>query len=252
MLDDQSPRWWYEAGGQQAGPVTAAALRRLLAEGRLSPAHRVWRNGMASWEPLGQVAELAPVLQAASDVPPPLGPPAGVPPPSPASPPAPFPGGPLATTPAAAFEEIPVGATIVLSILTFGIYGIVKFHQTGKAYEQLAGRASRFSLWFWLFLGLGAAGLVLNASTGALGIPLGLASAVFQVLTLVEALALREEGVRRHGIAAPLTSGSTHKTLLVLAIVLSPILVGLVLAAVQAVKWFSDWNAIAAAVRGRR
>jgi hypothetical protein len=194
---------------------------------------------MPGWEPLGQVAELAPMLGDAT-APPPL-------PPTPGPPPA-----PLATTPADALEEIPVGATILLAIVTFGIYGLVKFHQTARAYEQLAGRASRFGQWFWLFVGLGVAGLVLNATTGALGIPLGIASAVFQVLTLNEALAVREEGVRRHGVAVPLTSAATHRTLLVLAIVLSPILVGLVLAAVQAVKWFSDWNAVVAAAGGRR
>jgi hypothetical protein len=198
---------------------------------------------MAGWEPLGQVAELAPML-AHGATPPPLQPRAapGAPPPS----------APLATIPAAALEEIPVGTTIVLAVLTFGIYGLVKFHQTGRAYEQLAGRVSRFGLWFWLFVGLGVAGIVLNAATGALGIPLGIASAVFQVLTLNEALAVRDEGVRRHLVTAPLTSASTHRTLLVLGIVLSPILVGLVIAAVQAVKWFSDWNGVVAALGGRR
>jgi hypothetical protein len=241
VFDDQSQTWWYEDAGRQAGPVTAAALHRMLVEGRISRAHRVWRNGMAGWEPLGQVAELAPMIGDAG-APPPLGPPPG---------PGPRPAAPLATTPAAALEEIPVGTTILLAIVTFGIYGLVKFHQTGRAYEQLAGRVSRFGLWFWLFVGLGIAGVVLNASTGALGIPLGIASAVFQVLTLNEALAVRDEGVRRHGVGAPLTSPATHRTLLVLAIVLSPILVGLVLGAIQAVKWFSDWNAVVAAVRGR-
>jgi hypothetical protein len=253
VLDDQSPTWWYEEAGRQAGPVTAAALRRMLVEGRISPAHRVWRNGMAGWEPLGQVAELAAMLGDAAPAPPPLGPPPASPPPSSAFPRGGrLPGAPLATVPTAAFEEIPVGVTILLAILTFGIYGLVKFHQTGRAYEQLAGRVSRFGLWFWLFVGLGVAGVVLNAATGALGIPLGIASAVFQVLTLNEALAVRDEGVRRHGVTVPLTSASTHRTLLVLAIVLSPILVGLVLAAIQAVKWFSDWNGVAAAVRARR
>jgi hypothetical protein len=196
---------------------------------------------MAGWEPLGQVAELAPMLGDAA--PPPL-----EPPPAPGPPPSTA----LAAAPPGALEEIPVGVTILLAIVTFGIYGLVKFHQTARAYEQLAGRLSRFGLWFWLFVGLGVAGIVLNAATGALGIPLGIASAVFQVLTLNEALAVRDEGVRRHGVAAPLTSAPTHRTLLILAIVLSPILVGLVLAAVQAAKWFSDWNAVVAAVLAPR
>jgi hypothetical protein len=150
-----------------------------------------------------------------------------------------------------AFEEIPVGLTIFLAVITLGIYAMVKFYQTARGYEQLAGRTTRFATWFWLFIGLGVAGIVLNGATGVLGIPLGIASAVFQVLALGEALAARDEGTRRWGITAPVTSASTHRVLLILAIVLSFVLVGVVLAVIQAVKWFQDWNAIAAAVRAR-
>jgi hypothetical protein len=237
VLDDTSPAWWYEEAGRAAGPVTAAALHRLVAEGRLSRAHRVWRNGMAGWMPLGAVAELAPVLEGA---PPPLPPPVGD-----------RGGGPAPTLEATTFEEIPVGLTVLLVVVTFGIYGLVKLYQTAKAYEQLAGRGSRFSRDFWLFVGLGVAGLLL-ANAGLLGVPLGVASVVFQVLAVVEALRVRDEAMRRHGIAAPVTSASTHKLLLVLAIVLSPVLVGLVISVVQAAKWFSDWNAIVGALRGGR
>jgi hypothetical protein len=200
------------------------------------------------------------VLQGAAGVPPPLGPPPLGPPPLGPPPAGPAQAGPaqagpaqapLATTPTAALEDIPVGSTILLAVITFGVYGIVKFHQTGRAYEALAARTSRFGLYFWLFVGLGVGGFVLNATTGALGIPLGVASAVFQVLTLNEALAVREEGARRHGVTVPLTSASTHRTLLILAIVLSPILVGLILGVVQAVKWFRDWNALVSAIRPR-
>jgi hypothetical protein len=149
------------------------------------------------------------------------------------------------------FEEIPVGLTILLAVITLGIYAIIKFYRTARAYEQLAGRATRFGTWFWLFIGLGVAGIVLNSATGVVGIPLGLASAVFQVLALWEALQARDEGMRRWGIAAPVTSASTHLVLLILAIVLSFVLVGVVLAVIQAVKWFQNWNAVAAAVRAR-
>jgi hypothetical protein len=266
VLDDTMPTWWYEDAGRQAGPVTAAALQRLLVEARISPAHRVWKNGMAGWERLDAVPELAAVLQtpatAAGAVPPPLSP-APASGPFPAGPTAhPFPGGPnpLPGGPQAAptwaagsstFEEIPVGLTIVLAVVTFGIYGLVKYHQTGRGYEVLAGRASRFGQWFWLFIGLGVAGVVVNGTTGVLGFPLGIASAVFQVLSLVEALHLRTEGMARHAITAPVTTASTHQTLLVVGLVLSPIVVGLVVLLVQAVKWFRDWNLVAAPARAR-
>jgi hypothetical protein len=178
-------------------------------------------------------------------LPPPFAPPSAAPA---------YPGGaaaPAATVAPRSFEEIPVALTIFLTVITLGIYGLVKFFQTARGYEQLAGLTTRFATWFWLFIGLGIAGIVLNGATGVLGIPLGIASAVFQVLALGEALAARDEGMRRWGTSAPVTSASTHRVLLILAIVLSFVLVGLVLALVQAVKWFQDWNAIAAAVRAR-
>jgi hypothetical protein len=260
VLDDTIPTWWYEEGGRQAGPVTVAALQRLLADGRITPAHRVWRNGMAAWEPLDRVAELAPLVQAGAAaapqaLPPPLSA-RGSAPPFAGAPPAPaFPGGPQPAPTWAAgsptFEEIPVGTTILLAIVTFGIYGLVKYYQTARAYEVLAGRGSRFGQWFWLFIGLGVAGIVLNGTTAVLGFPLGIASAVFQVLSLVEALHLRADGMARNGLDVPVTSASTHQTLLIVGLVLSPILVGLVLLVVQAVKWFRDWNLVAAAARAR-
>jgi hypothetical protein len=262
-MADQDGTWWYEDAGRQAGPVTTETLGRLLAEGRVSPAHRVWRNGMAGWEQMNRVAELAPILAAqaapgaprAPALPPPPFPPPAVPPAAPAAhPPSPYaapgPGRPAATVSPAAFEEIPVAVTLVLAVVTFGIYGLLKFFQTGKGYEQLAGRPSRFTTYFWLFIGLGVAGIVLNGATGVLGIPLGIASAVFQVLTLNEALQVREEGMRQHRIGAPVTSASTHRVLLILAIVFSFVLVGVVFAVIQAVKWFRDWNAVGAALRG--
>ena len=93
MLDEKTQSWWYEQDGQQAGPVTAAAIARLVAEGRLGPEHRVWRDGMGGWAPLGTVAELAPALAGARG--PARPPPLGAPPPF-AAPhvPAPGPGRP--------------------------------------------------------------------------------------------------------------------------------------------------------------
>ena len=257
MLDDTRTSWWYEQDGQQAGPVTAAAIGRLAAEGRVGPSHRVWRDGMSGWEPLGKVPELAEALRAAhpaTPAPPPLSPP----PPSGFGAPqvpqgsAPSPAGvgaPVAqTVPASGlFEEISPGVVVLLSIVTFGIYGLVKFHQTGKGYEALAGRTSSFTRDFWLAVGLGVAS-ALTVHTIFLGGPLSIASLVFSVLALSEALNLREELVRNAGIRPRLTEPGTHKVLFVAGCVLSPILVGIVLLLVQAWKWFSDWNEVGAAL----
>ena len=253
MLDDATASWWYEQDGQQAGPVTAAGIARLVAEGRLGPAHRVWRDGMAGWEPLGSVRELA---EAVAARPPPAPPPLGArapaaPPPGPTTP---VPAGPGATTwappagtvAAPALEQVSVATVLLLSIVTVGIYGLVKFHQTGKAYEALAGRASTFSRNFWLFVGLGVAGFVLHHP--AIAFPLAIASIVFQVLTLNDALALRGEAVRRAGVRPQLTPDSTHRALFISGVLLAWALVGVVLLLVQGARWFSDWNAVVAAV----
>jgi uncharacterized RDD family membrane protein YckC len=62
--------WYYDQGGQQAGPVGQAELVALIRSGRVAPATRVWRPGLAGWAAWETVAELA-----ASAVPPPPGPP---------------------------------------------------------------------------------------------------------------------------------------------------------------------------------
>lgn len=47
--------WYYAVGGQQQGPVTEAALREMLARGEIKSEDLVWRDGMAQWQPAGQV-----------------------------------------------------------------------------------------------------------------------------------------------------------------------------------------------------
>jgi hypothetical protein len=140
---------------------------------------------------------------------------------------------------------------VILSIVTFGVYGLVKFHQTGKGYEALAGRTSSFSRDFWLFIGLALASVLFHLGGPMVGAPFGIASLVFQVLALLEALKLRGEAVRRAGIRPQLTSDGTHKVLFIAGIILIPAVVGLVLLLFQAWKWFSDWNAIREALGGR-
>ncbi|MDB4816971.1 GYF domain-containing protein [bacterium] len=51
--------WYYGQGGQQAGPIDEATMRSRIAAGQVGPADLVWREGMAEWLPLAQVAELA-------------------------------------------------------------------------------------------------------------------------------------------------------------------------------------------------
>jgi hypothetical protein len=246
VLDDTTACWWYEQDGRQAGPVTAAAIARLVAEGRLGPAHRVWRDGMSTWEPLASVAELAPALQTAR--PPPLSPPPSFDRPhAPHGRHAPFGAGWGAAAPGAAFEEISPTAVILLSVVTLGIYGIVKFHQTGRGYEALAGRSSTFGRDFWIGVALGAASAVMFHTPFVWG-PLSVASLVFQVLALGEALQLRDEAVGRAPVQPALTGAGTHKVLYVAGVILFPFVVGTILLVVQCWRWFTDWNAVGAAL----
>ena len=51
--------WYYGKGGQQEGPFDEATLRQRIASGQVNPTDLVWREGMAEWLPLSQVAELS-------------------------------------------------------------------------------------------------------------------------------------------------------------------------------------------------
>ncbi|MBK1833882.1 GYF domain-containing protein [Roseibacillus ishigakijimensis] len=51
--------WYYEKNGTQQGPIEAARLAELREVGEVSATTLVWRQGMADWTPLGQVAEFA-------------------------------------------------------------------------------------------------------------------------------------------------------------------------------------------------
>jgi len=61
-------QWYYQDGDKQRGPVTWAELRRMAAEGELSPEDRVWGEGLPGW----QAAKLIPSLFPKQAEPPPL------------------------------------------------------------------------------------------------------------------------------------------------------------------------------------
>lgn len=56
--------------GAQQGPFDMGALQTMASQGQLNGQTLVWKNGMASWTPASQVAELAPLF--AQGAPPPL------------------------------------------------------------------------------------------------------------------------------------------------------------------------------------
>lgn len=48
--------WYYADGGRQVGPLGEDDFRRLVDEGRVRSSTLVWHEGMAGWQPLGEVA----------------------------------------------------------------------------------------------------------------------------------------------------------------------------------------------------
>jgi uncharacterized protein DUF4339 len=248
--------WYYEWQGRQAGPVAHASLLDLVRTGQLRPESRVWRSGMPGWEPLRNVPEVAAALPAPAPLPgppptfaPPAGPTAVTPAPGA---PAPAPAPPSAADPTG-FAPISWGVFVALTIVTFGVYAVVRYYAAARAYEALAGRASRFATYFWLYVGLGVAGLALGGAVGgSFGAMSGVASLVFGVLSLLEAIALREDAIRRQGISAHLTADSTHRALGIAAAATTWLGIGVIIAVVEGVLFFQDHDAIARALAGRR
>ena len=53
-----TPVWHYAVGTEHSGPVTVLELRGMIASGQLMPDDNVWKEGMADWIPIRDVAEL--------------------------------------------------------------------------------------------------------------------------------------------------------------------------------------------------
>ena len=53
-----SPGWHYAVGSEQLGPVSLLELRGLIATKQLTPNDLVWREGLAEWTPLREIAEI--------------------------------------------------------------------------------------------------------------------------------------------------------------------------------------------------
>lgn len=54
-----APSWMLAINGQQSGPYTVQQLQQLVANGQMTNASYVWRQGMANWELAGNVPDLA-------------------------------------------------------------------------------------------------------------------------------------------------------------------------------------------------
>ena len=50
--------WYYATDNEQKGPVDQTEFDRLIQQGTISPTTLVWREGMAEWQPCGEIAPL--------------------------------------------------------------------------------------------------------------------------------------------------------------------------------------------------
>src|SRR4051812_49652392 len=78
--------WFYAAEGRQTGPVSQEQLAELVRSGQIAMESLVWREGMASWQPLREVQASIPALAGPAGAAPGAAPrgassPAGPPPP---------------------------------------------------------------------------------------------------------------------------------------------------------------------------
>jgi uncharacterized RDD family membrane protein YckC len=107
--------WYREEAGQQVGPIDDAAMNEAIRFGRLAPGTRVWRAGMAEWQPWESLPEFA------AFAPPRLGGAPARPPPPQAT--APFPGDSHAAEiltgagAGALYPKAPLGARFVAAVL---------------------------------------------------------------------------------------------------------------------------------------
>jgi hypothetical protein len=215
--------WYYEDAGRQAGPVTDGTLKELIRFGRLAAGARVWRAGMDGWRRWEEVPELKGL--------------AG-PPPAP----------PVTVTPGR-LERVGVGPTVLLTVVTFGVWGVVKFYQCGKGYEAAVGRNSRFETWFWAWVSLFVGSMVLSMVAGPLGIAAFIASVVVGFLLLTEVLGLRE--AVQGGEVPGVWSATVHKVLWLGGSILSWVFIGVVALVNQAAKFFDDHDKIVEALEAR-
>lgn len=190
----------------------------------------MWRSGMAGWQPWRTIPALA-----SAPTPPGVA------------------GTPVATAPrgAADLAEVDLTLLVILSIVTFGVYGLVTFYRAGERYARLTPqRSSNFETLFWIYVAcyvLELTGWVTFPPVVALA---AIAGFVVGILLLNEALALRAELARAHGLRVELMSDTAHRALWIIGSLTTWMFgLGLVALVIQGFKFFDDHNQLAAALR---
>ncbi len=145
------PIWFYlDAERRQHGPVEAGQLAELVRSGALRPDSLIWRDGLADWAPLSELAAELGIAPAAAPA---------APMPAPAAAPAPAPAETNAYAPprAALQDEAPAGAIDASDVVPAGFLR----RWVALFVDQMILSAVFYAVFFTLLVGAGA--------TGALG-----------------------------------------------------------------------------------
>ncbi len=149
-------QWYVQHGGKQHGPISSAQLKKLAAEGKISPSTNVRLGADAKWVPAGRVQGLFAAQPSAAAVAPPVEPLRAVPTPPPppmASPLARVPIGSVTSAAKSAPQGEPAIAPKIVGAvgLIFGILALATFWL-----PLLGGPIG------WIGIGVGGMGLLLG------------------------------------------------------------------------------------------
>jgi len=236
--------------------MSADAVRDMVRSGELKGDDLIRKDGTAKWLMIGNVPQLAAAIPKAPEPPPDeLGLHEAVMPPN-----APFAGAPHAAPLAGANAPLPaainedrkrmqpveVPMMVLLSVVTFGVWGVIWFHQVMKQYRAISGRndraAANTETYFWVYVGCAIVGtLTLYFLVGFL---LLIGAAVCGFLVLKDVLTDRGRIAQAVG-ATGLTNDGLHLGFWVAGCGLS--ICGFPFAIAQAFMFFNDHNKLCAA-----
>ncbi|MEZ6195114.1 MAG: GYF domain-containing protein [Planctomycetota bacterium] len=211
--------WWYASDGVTHGPVRQADLLELRDRRAVDDDSWVWRDGLENWIPLEDSELRGP--EAARRKPHPVIDPAGAP-----------------------LRREDIGAAILYSIFTCGIYSFIVFYRCGRAYAARSGRASRFDGLFW--------GYVAANVIAAFFLPLIVVVIAVGAFLLWEVLEDREMVEASLPNRAPLSDPKMHLTLWISGWVLFLVGIGIPIVIYQAYRFLEDHNLLVAASGDRR
>lgn len=217
-------RWWiaYPAGVE--GPFTQGQLFEAARLGRLLPVTLVCEGQAGTWTPASVAMPGAFGVVAAR------------------------PQAPVAPTPSADLgQRVDVGVSVVLAIITLGIWWLVWIYPRLGWYAERAGRPiGNRVVYFWIVVGSYGGAFVLGLLTFVLGIIAGIVAVVFASLLVYELSVDQRTLASTRGVTAMAAAPSTVVTLyavgqgISLTLVLIP--VSIVLSVLSFLYFFRNHN----------